>query len=243
MRTPFLIASILLASVLSCSKGGTDPVEEKPVPPAPVVEPEEPSLPVLCVDQPIVLSFESAPVLGTSGLVQVFKADGTLVDKINLADIASVDLQDNGIMLPKAAITADTPMNTFMDAVKGTSGRFRVVHYTPLRVKGKTLEIKLHGSSLVFGGSYYLTMDESVCGTAVAKFEFKVKAVPSGNTLKVNPDGSADFCTIQGAITHASTLGKDTAVPLKSRQGSIRNCFMPVTKTNLRLRALLPAAR
>ena len=122
----------------------------KPVPP-------DPSSTVLCVDAPLVIPFDKAPTLGTSGLVQVFKADGTLVDKIDLADIAKVDVLSDGTMVPKGAdadagkiaIDNDTPFHTFMDALH--SNQYRIVHYTPLRVKGKTLEIKLHNEVLSFG--------------------------------------------------------------------------------------------
>ena len=173
----------------------------KPVPP-------DPSSTVLCVDAPLVISFESTPTLGTSGLVQVFKADGTLVDKIDLADISRVDVLSDGTMVPKGAdadagkiaIADDAPFHTFMDALH--SNQYRIVHYTPLRVKGKTLEIKLHNEALSFGETYYVTVDASVAGKAVGKDDmpFTVKAAPSGTTFKVAADGSGDFCTVQGAL-------------------------------------------
>ena len=182
----------------------------KPVPP-------DPSATVLCVDAPLVISFDSAPTLGTSGLVQVFKADGTLVDKIDLADIAKVDVLSDGTMVPKGAdadagkiaINDDSPFHTFLDALH--SSQYRIVHYTPLRVKGKTLEIKLHNEALSFGESYYVTVDASVAGKAVGKDDmpFTVKAAPSGATFKVAADGSGDNknnVTIKGASRDKSVI-------------------------------------
>src|SRR5262245_34878358 len=39
----------------------------------------------VCVDTPLSIRFEQAPTLGTSGLIQVVKDDGTVVDTIDLA--------------------------------------------------------------------------------------------------------------------------------------------------------------
>ena len=61
-------------SVCAAGPGGTSAystvVEAKTEGTKPV--PPDPSATVLCVDAPLVISFDSAPTLGTSGLVQVF---------------------------------------------------------------------------------------------------------------------------------------------------------------------------
>ena len=210
----------------------------KPVPP-------DPSATVLCVDAPLVVSFDSAPTLGTSGLVQVFKADGTLVDKIDLADISKVDILSDGTMIPKGAdadagkiaIDNDSPFHTFMDALH--SNQYRIVHYTPLRVKGKTLEIKLHNEALSFGESYYVTVDASVAGKAVGKDEmpFTVKAAPSGTTFKVAADGSGDFCTVQGALSYVSrAVKKDDAVTIEIEEGTYQELLFLRNKNNVTIK-------
>ncbi len=210
----------------------------KPVPP-------DPSATVLCVDAPLVITFDSAPTLGTSGLVQVFKADGTLVDKIDLADIAKVDVLSDGTMVPKGAdadagkiaINDDSPFHTFLDALH--SSQYRIVHYTPLRVKGKTLEIKLHNEALFFGESYYVTVDASVAGKAVGKDDmpFTVKAAPSGNTLKVAADGSGDFCTVQGALSYVSRyVKKDDAVTIEIGEGTYQELLFLRNKNNVTIK-------
>ena len=176
--------------------------------------PPTPSGRVLCVDAPLVISLDRKPVLGSSGLIRVFKTDGTEVDRIDLADLSTVTVREDGMMVPKVQLTKETVYNTFMDAL--VSGKnYRVVNYTPLRVDGNNLIVKLHGGVLSYGGSYYVTMDESVCGKAVAEGEwpFTVKAKPSSTSvLKVAADGSADFCTVQGALGYAATLSGDVTV-------------------------------
>ncbi len=210
----------------------------KPVPP-------DPSATVLCVDAPLVITFDSAPTLGTSGLVQVFKADGTLVDKIDLADIAKVDVLSDGTMVPKGAdadagkiaINDDSPFHTFLDALH--SSQYRIVHYTPLRVKGKTLEIKLHNEALSFGESYYVTVDASVAGKAVGKDDmpFTVKAAPSGTTFKVAVDGSGDFCTVQGALSYVSRyVKKDDAVTIEIGEGTYQELLFLRNKNNVTIK-------
>ena len=212
----------------------------KPLPP-------DPSSKVLCVDAPLVIPFDQAPVLGKSGLVQVFKADGTLVDKIDLADISKVDVLSDGTMVPKGAdadagliaIQNDTPFNTFMDALH--SAQYRIVHYTPLRIKGKTLEIKLHNEALSFGESYYVTVDASVAGKAVGKDDmpFTVKAAPSGSTIKVAADGSGDFCTVQGALSYVSrAVKKDDAVTIEIGEGTYQELLFLRNKNNVTIKGV-----
>ncbi len=204
--------------------------------------PPDPSATVLCVDAPLVIPFDKAPVLGTSGLVQVFKSDGTLVDRIDLADISKVEMLSDGTMIPKGAdadagmiaINNDSSFHTFMDALH--SNQYRIVHYTPFRVVGKTLEIKLHNEALAFGESYYVTVDESVAGKAVGKDDmpFTVKAAPSGKVFKVAADGSGDFCTVQGALSHISrAVGKDDAVTIEIGEGTYRELLFLRNKNNV----------
>lgn len=197
-------------------------------------------LPTICVDQPLVFTLNTTPKLGTSGLIQVFDASGKLVDKIDMADMATVTVRADGTMVPKEKMTAETPFNTFMDAILGTSGGYRVVHYTPIRVQGNTVEVKLHNSRLSFGGSYYVTVDESVFGMAVAKDDapFSIKAKPTGTTLTVAQDGSGDFCTIQGALSYATTLSKDAAVMVNVGEGTYREILYLRNKNNVTIKGV-----
>ena len=209
--------------------------------------PPDPSAKVLCIDAPLEIPIGKTPVLGTAGLIQVFKTDGTLVDKIDLADIAKVDILADGTMVPKGAdadagkiaIDNNTPFHTFLDALH--SNQYRVVHYTPVRIKGNSLEVKLHNEALTFGESYYVTVDESVAGKAVGKDElpFSVKAAPSGKTVKVAADGSGDFCTVQGALSHVSrAVAKDEAVTIEVGEGTYQEMLFLRNKNNVTIKGV-----
>ena len=177
-------------------------------------EPTPDDVAKVCTDAPLVLKLDSAPELGTSGYIKVFTASGKEVDSVNMADIATVNVLESGIMVPKEQITAATEKNTFMD-VLSSGGRTRTVHYTPVKVKGKTLEIRLHSGVLDFDSEYYVTVDESVCGKAVEAGEWKVftKAAPeSANNLTVDAAGGSDFCTVQGALSFADPNGAEIVV-------------------------------
>ena len=196
--------------------------------------PDQPETSAMCVDAPLVVEVGSSAALGTSGLIQVFKADGTLVDKIDMADITKVTILEDGTMVPKETINNGTELHTFMDVLHST--RYRPVHYTPVRLEGGNLVIKLHNEALDFGGSYYFTVDASVAGKAVEKAEFTTKAKPSGTTLKVASDGSGDFCTVQGALSYATTLGKNDAVTIEVADGTYRELLYLRDKNNLTIK-------
>ena len=219
-----------------CSPIGATTAGSAPTPP-------DPSAKTVCVDAPVVIEFPSAPTLGTAGLIRVLKADGTEVDRINLADLSTVDILDDGTMIPKGAdadknliaIGNDYPFNTFMDALH--SANYRIVHYTPLRVEGKSLVIKLHNEALEFGKTYTVKVDASVTGMAAEDVSFTTKAKPGGSTIKVAADGSGDFCTVQGALSYVSSnVPKDDAVTIEVAEGTYRELLYLRGKNNLTLR-------
>ncbi|MBR4734756.1 MAG: fibronectin type III domain-containing protein [Bacteroidales bacterium] len=191
---------------------------------------------VVCVDAPLVVEVGTSATLGTSGLIRVCRKDGTVVDKIDMADIAKVNILEDGTMVPVETINNGTVFHTFMDALHST--RWRPVHYTPVRLEGGKLVIKLHNEALDFGGSYYLTVDASVAGKAVAKDDmpFTTKAKPSGTTVKVASDGSGDFCTVQGALSYVSTLGKNDAITIEVADGTYRELLYLRDKNNLTIK-------
>ena len=199
--------------------------------------PPGPSSKTVCIDETLILQLDKTPVLGSSGLIRVFTTDGTEVDRIDLADMATVTVRDDGVMIPKAQITGETLLNTFMDVLKSGS-RYRIVHYTPLRVKGNTLEIRLHSGVLNFGNSYYVTVDESVCGKAVAAGEWNITVKAKPSTLKVAADGSADFCTVQGALNYASTLDKNTEVTVEVGSGSFEEMLFLRDKNKVTIKGV-----
>lgn len=158
------------------------------VPPGPGAE-------TVCVDAPIVL--DGIQQMPASGLIRVLDGSGKEVDRIDLSDMASVTIRESDeMMIPKAQITAETPFNTFMDALH--CGRYRPVHYTPLRIEGNKLIVKLHSEALGFGKKYSVEMPD---GTSR---EITTAAEPSKTAIRVAGDGSGDFCTLQRALSHAA---------------------------------------
>ncbi len=200
-------------------------------------QPDVPAADAVCVDAPLVLKLDSAPVLGSSGCIKVFTSEGKEVDMIDLADLSGVSIREDGCMIPKAALGKESKFNTFMDAMR-SGKRYRVEHYTPLRVKGNKLEIKLHNNVLDFGRSYYVTVDQSVAGKAVEKGEwtFTTKSKPAGPVYSVLQDGSGDFCTVQGALTHVSSLDKNAEATVEVGKGTFNEMLFLREKNNLTIK-------
>lgn len=140
-----------------------------------------------CVDGPLRLTADGPLTLGTSGTIQVHRADGTLADEIDLADPAS-------------------SKRTIGDAVSD-SGAPHLFRYQPVIVSGNTAQITLH-HQLAYGTAYYVTVDPQVfpgfAGIQDARtWRFRTRpAAPRTGTrhLTVAADGTGDFCTVQGAI-------------------------------------------
>lgn len=198
-----------LFSVSASNDGGTSGSSSIEFTTEGSVTPVDPEVRVACIDEPLVLTFTSTPTLGTAGQIKLFTAAGQEVDCIDLKDLATVDIREDGQMVPKQQMTKETLYNSFMDRLY-SGKRYRIVHYTPLQVEGKSVTIRFHSGVMDFGQSYYVTMDAGVIagdpGIQKGDVEFRVKAAPSNPTsLKVAADGSADFCTIQGALSYAST--------------------------------------
>lgn len=222
MKRCLLFAALL--AMISCNND-TDPVLPPPEPP---VEPEM----TVCTDAPLKLGFDTAPVLGESGCIRVFRKDTDKeVDCIDLADLAKVTVRESdGTMIPAAQINKETLFHSFMDALP-SGGRYRPVHYTPLRISGNCLEIKLHSGVLEFDKEYYVVSDAGFTA------EFKTRAKPVSKTLlQVNADGSGDFCTVQGALTYAGSIGQSAEITIDIAEGTYREMLYLRNKNHLTLK-------
>ena len=170
----------------------------------------------ICVDAPLVLKLDSAPVLGKSGLIKICTASGSEVDRIDLADLATVSIREDGVAIPLQQMTTDSKFNTFMDALP-CGNKLRVVNCTPVRISGKSLIIRPHSGILKFGTEYYVTVDAGVieghAGVAAGEWTFTTSAAPaSASSLRVAADGSGDFCTIQRALDYADKGGCEISI-------------------------------
>jgi pectin methylesterase-like acyl-CoA thioesterase len=137
----------------------------------------------VCVDKILNITFDQTPKLGTSGQIRVYTSGGTLVD------------------------TLDMTTSPQTKTVGGTSFR-----YLPIIISGNTASVYLH-NQLAYNQTFYVTMDAGVLtdlanvpfvgfsGTNTFRFTTKASAPAAGSSiLTVNANGSADFCTIQGAV-------------------------------------------
>lgn len=179
-------------------------------------EPTKPEGKVQCVDAPLVLELKGAPVLGSSGRIVIKKKDGTGVDRIDLADLASVKLREDGIYVPAATVGNDSKLHSFMDILP-CAGKWRAVHCSPLRISSSKLIIIPHAGVLAFDTEYFVTIDAGVvsghAGIADGEWPFVTGSAPaSAASLRVAADGSGDFCTIQRALDYASASGCEISV-------------------------------
>jgi pectin methylesterase-like acyl-CoA thioesterase len=178
------LLSVLAGAALAC--GGTTAAAHAEPPAYRVATPAWNA----CVDTPLAITFPSAPTLGTSGAVTVHRADGTVVDTIDLADPASAERTIPGAL----------------DA----SGAPHLFRYAPVIVSGDTATVYPH-RELAYGQTYYVTVDPGVL-TGVPGFSgisspdgwrFTTRPFaprPGARVLSVDAAGRGDFCTVQGAI-------------------------------------------
>jgi len=154
----------------------------------------------VCIDAPLRITFNEMPVAGTSGLIRVFRADGTLVDTIDM----SVDTVPG----------VNVPGNQQQKAIGGASSNF---NYYPILVEGNTASIYLH-QKLEYNQTYYVLIDSGAITDAGGapfagvndpntwRFTTKVSAPPAGTSrVVVDDNGVGDFCTVQGAIDFVPT--------------------------------------
>lgn len=186
--------------------------------------PPEPGTGTVCVDAPIVLEAGVSSLQELTGVIRVLDDSGKEVDRIDMADMASVTIRESdGAMIPKAQITAESTFNTFMDALH--CGRYRPVHYTPLRIEGNKLIVKLHSEALDFGKKYSVEMPDG------SSREITTAAEPSKTAIRVAGDGSGDFCTIQRALSHAADGATISVAP-----GTYRELLYLRDKKNITVR-------
>jgi pectin methylesterase-like acyl-CoA thioesterase len=134
----------------------------------------------VCPDVPLRVTLDQPAVLG-AGKVQVFDAaNDALVTELDVA----------GGPLAQAI---------------GGIGNFR---YLPVIVSDKQVELHLPNHVLAYGKTYYVKVGEKAIGgfggaADANTWRFTTRAQPpaqGASRITVNPDGSADFATVQGAI-------------------------------------------
>jgi pectin methylesterase-like acyl-CoA thioesterase len=164
--------------------------------------------PAAYIDTRLQITFDAPPQPGGTGTIKVYKADGTLVDTIDVSNAIVNAGGETQTVLPAT--------NTEIDQVGKGAGAglsaWRYVYYQPVTISGNTATIKLHDGVLAYGTDYYVTMDPGVLAgkvngegfnaiTGAKTWAFHTKAAPSSKTaVTVDDDGPADFRSLQGAL-------------------------------------------
>jgi pectin methylesterase-like acyl-CoA thioesterase len=152
-----------------------------------------PTGPGACLDSPLRITFELPPVLGQTGKIEVCRlSDGQPVETIEVG--------------------AARPGDTF-----GGSGES--LHYEPIWIDGNSAVIRLHTGTLHPSESYFVRVGAGViqgfAGTADGwKFKTRPALVGRPHKITVAADGSADFCTVQGAVDAVEPHRTDLTVIL-----------------------------
>ena len=175
------------------------------------------------IDETLRLHFDSAPALGSSGAVRIFRqSDDALVDTLQLAgDIDQLGYA--GMAQPRA------------------------LNNTPVRIEGDSAVIRPHSGKLNYGTQYYVVIDDGVLRNATldgkpfhgidkaASWRFTtIAAQPEGNEVTVDDDGPADFRSVQGALNYVMhNIPRDAAATIHVKNGHYHEMLFLRGKNNL----------
>jgi len=183
---------------------------------------------------------------GTEGRICVYTKDkDKLVDYVDFADMASVELREDGQLIPKEQMTTSSKFNTMMDAIgpDGASNR-RIVHCTPVRIVEDSLLFKPHYHKLDYDKEYYITVDPTVVsgvdfkGVEKGSLEFKTCKKPeTKNEITVAKTGKADFRTVQGAIDYAAGISQSQTRTIVISEGIYNEMLYIRNNNNITLKA------
>jgi len=227
MRGRLCTSLAALAFVLGLSGCGDDeastppPVATPSPTPAPTPAPTPSALTpangeaAAYTDTRLSIAFDAPPVLGTTGSIRVYRADGLLVDTIRL-DGSPVDV---GNETQTVFARPNTEVDRIGANVPGLT-QYRHVYYRPVTVAGNVATVRLHDNVLEPLTGYYVQVDAGVltgsvrgaafAGVSGTGWAFRTKAMPTADQVTVDDDGSADFRTVQGALDYVMGMGCTT---------------------------------
>ncbi|MFL5304958.1 MAG: pectinesterase family protein [Polyangia bacterium] len=172
----------------------------------------------VCPDPPLRITFSGPPAIGTSGKIQVFNSSGALA--------ASVDV---------AAATTTT-----------VNGGMSFKTERPVYVDGNSAVIYLPSRPLTYGQTYSVTVDAgaikppgggtfAVTGSTAWRFTTAAAAPASKSAVGVALDGSAPFCSLQGALDFVPT-NNTAAVAITVASGTYHEIVYFKSKSNVTIR-------
>lgn len=177
-------------------------------------------------DATLKLTFDSAPTLGTSGSIRIYKSsDDSLVDKIALVD------ESDSIGF----------------------GTLRSLKTRPVRISGNTASISLHTGKLQASSTYYVAISGTAFTGATlagqtftgigkaAGWSFTTRAtVPAAGltTLTVDDNGTtADFRSVQSALNYAMQhVAKADSITINVKDGVYEEPLYLLNKNNVTIK-------
>lgn len=192
------------------------------------------------VDTSLQVTFDSAPTIGDSGFIYVYKADGTLVDKIS-PNIFNTGSWVSDATADEAGISADTltefNTQTYVDSsdtevnrlggnvstlLSGSEELYRWVLYKPITISDNVATIKLHDGKLEAGTTYYVTMDSGVLNGTIDGLTFNGISSTDAWTFTTKADPDPD------ETVDLTVAASGTAADFRTVQGALdwmmQNC-------------------
>ena len=169
----------------------------------------------VCPDPQLRITFSAAPSIGTSGLIQVFNSSGTAVASVNVG-----------------ASTFST-----------TNGGMTFNYQRPVYVDGNTVVVYLPSKPLTYNQTYYVNVasgaikDSSgaafvVTGSTAWRFTTAAAAPTNKSAVGVALDGSAPFCSLQGALDFVPA-NNTAAVTVSIANGTYHEIVYFKSKSNV----------
>jgi Pectinesterase/Bacterial Ig-like domain len=172
----------------------------------------------ICPDPPLRITFSAAPTLGASGRIQVWNAAQPATP------VAIVDMA--------AAMVNDT--------IGGTA--FRLLR--PVYVDGTAAVVYLPTHALTYGQTYYVTVESgairgpsgalAITSNTAWRFTTAPAAPTNLAALGVALDGSASFCSVQGAIDRLPA-GNTAPAVITIAKGTFHEVVHFTSKNNVTL--------
>lgn len=142
----------------------------------------------VCPDTTLQIAFTAPPSLGDKGKITVIRD----------SDMSEVDV-------------LDLSASVFTNTVGG-----KLFHEIPISIDGNSASIQLHSHALAPSETYRVTVDPGVFKAADGhdipgignplgwSFSTRPALPPNRRDLTVAPDGSGDFCSVQGAVDYVA---------------------------------------
>ena len=184
----------------------------------------------VCADTKLWITFGTAPIVATSGNLQICKVSDDSV-------VYQLDLQT----LPHDSYG---PIASGWPTAYKINLNGRILNYQPFVVNGNTVEI-YPSTRLAYNTAYYVKMTAGFCTDAGGntspaitdnttwRFTTKAAAPAADHDYTVALDGSGDFCTLQGAVD--AVVNSDPCRTLvKVKKGTYREIVnIPSGKANM----------